>query len=365
MLLSLIRQFKVKYQSPIVTWQRFVELFMGVFAIGLFLVFAFVLLIDPYDDVPFSLPLKRHLIDANQRFMYPQVVRSGLFDSLVIGTSTSKLLDPVILNEEFGARFANLSMDAATAWEQKTIANYFIEHAGKPKVIIIGVDSQWQWCASDADTQRITARGFPYFLYDDDKWNDFFFLFNSRTVEMAGKLVGVHLGLYSERSRFDGYYLFVPPENAYDLEKARNAIWGGRPRTLPDPTKKPFEMSDEQRASLVYPSLNLLDDLLLKAGDALKIIGLMPAHVANQPDPATLAGAREAECKSRITQIARQRGAKVIDWRYSSPLTREDSNYWDSIHYRVPVANSLAHAIGSAIREGKPSADGTYRLLVQ
>jgi hypothetical protein len=363
MLLPLIR--RLKRQSPIATWRRFVELFVGTFAIGLLLVFAFVLLIDPYDDVPFSLPLKRHLIDANQRFMYPQVVRSGLFDSLVIGTSTSKLLDPLILNEEFGVRFANLSMDAATAWEQKTIANYFIDHVGKPKVIIVGVDQQWCYSDADADTQRITARGFPYFLYDDDKWNDFFFLFNSRTVEMAGKLVGVHLGLYSERSRFDGYYLFVPPENAYDLERARRAIWRDRPRTLPDPNKKPFEMSDEQRASLVHPALNWLDDLLLKAGDALKVIGFMPAHVADQPDPATPAGAHAAECKSRIVQIARQRGAKVIDWRYSSPLTREDSNYWDAMHYRVPVGNSLAHAIGTAVRWGNPSVDGTYRLLVQ
>jgi hypothetical protein len=91
----------------------------------------------------------------------------------------------------------------------------------------------------------------------------------------------------------------------------------------------------------------------------------MPAHVASQPDPGTPAGAHAAECKSRIVQIARQRGAKVIDWRYSSPLTREDSNYWDFIHYRVPVANSLSHAIGPAIREGKPSVDGTYRLLAQ
>ncbi len=350
MLLPLVERSKVKLQSPIVTWRRFAELFIGTFAIGLLLVFAFVLLVDPYDDVPFSLPLKRHLIDANQRFMYPQVVRSGLFDSLVIGTSTSKLLDPVILDEEFGARFANLSMDAATAWEQKTIANYFIDHAGRPKVIIVGVDNQW--CLGNADTQRITARGFPYFLYDEDKWNDFFFLFNSRTVEMAGKLVGVHLGLYSERSRFDGYYVFVPPENAYDLEKARRGIWGDRPRILPDPNKKPFEMSEEQRGSLVYPALGWLDDLLLRTGDALKVIGFMPAHVADQPDPATPAGARAAECKARIVQIARQRGAKVIDWRYSSSLTREDSNYWDQIHYRVPVANSLAHAIGPAISRG-------------
>ena len=361
-----IRAFKeLKHRglSPVAPWRRFVELFLGTFVIGVFLICAFVLLMDPYGDVPFSLPLKRYLIDANQRFMYPQVVRSGLFDSLVIGTSTSKLLDPLILNEEFGAHFANLSMDAATPWEQQTIANYFINHAGKPKVMIIGVD--YQWCTVNADTERVTARGFPHFLYDDNKWNDFLYLFNGRTVEMAGKLVGVHLGLYAERSRFDGYNVFVPPDNTYELERARQAIWRGRPPSLPDPNEKPFVMSDDQRASLVFPALNWLDELLLKTGDTLKVISFMPLHVAEQPDPATQRGAYVAECKARIVQIARQRNAKVIDWGYSSALTREDSNYWDSIHFRVPVANSIAHAIGRAIREDKPSVDRTYRILVQ
>jgi hypothetical protein len=348
--------------SPIVSWRRFAELFVGTFVVGLILCCIFVLLLDPYGDVPFSLPLKRHLIDANQRFMYPQVVRSGLFDSLVIGTSTSKLLDPLILDEEFGARFANLSMDAATAWEQKTIAEYFIDHAGKPKVIIVGAD--YQWCLRNADTERVTARGFPYFLYDDNKWNDFLYLFNGRTVEMAGKLVGVHLGLNPARSRFDGYYVFVPPDNTYDVEKARPVIWRGQPRRLPDPDEKPFVMTEDERAAAVFPALDWLDEVLLKTGDALKVISFMPAHVAEQPDPATQSGAWIAECKARIAQIARRRNAKFIDWGFSSALTREDSNYWDSIHYRVPVANSITHAIGAAVREGKPSPDGTYRIVV-
>jgi len=55
-----------------------VELFVGTFAVGHLLMFRFVLLVDPYEDVPFSLPLQRRLIDANQRFMYSQIVRSGL-----------------------------------------------------------------------------------------------------------------------------------------------------------------------------------------------------------------------------------------------------------------------------------------------
>ena len=42
------------------------------------------------------------IMDLNQRFMYPQIVRSGRFDAAVFGTSTVRLLDPALLDARFG-----------------------------------------------------------------------------------------------------------------------------------------------------------------------------------------------------------------------------------------------------------------------
>ena len=80
--------------SPSTAWKSFVKVFIGVFAATIAVVYAFILLIDPYDVVPFSLPLDRRIVSINQRYMYPQIVRSGRFDSLLIGTSTARLVDP-------------------------------------------------------------------------------------------------------------------------------------------------------------------------------------------------------------------------------------------------------------------------------
>jgi len=41
-------------------------------------------------------------------------VRSGRYDSAVVGTSTVRLLDPQRLGALFGARFANLGLNAGT-----------------------------------------------------------------------------------------------------------------------------------------------------------------------------------------------------------------------------------------------------------
>src|SRR5262249_17837382 len=116
---------------------RFLALFLSFFVGGIVLVYLFILLIDPYDMVPFSLPLERPILSVAQRFTYPQIVRSRRFDSLIVGSSTARLIDPQQLNVPFGARFANFSMNAMTAWDQLGIARYFLRHARPPRFLTL------------------------------------------------------------------------------------------------------------------------------------------------------------------------------------------------------------------------------------
>src|SRR2546425_651090 len=100
------------------TWRRFVVLFLSTFIGGLVATALFILLVDPYDVIPFSLPIKRPIVSIAQRYVYPQLIRSRRFESLIMGSSTARPLDPAKLGELLGLRFANLSMNAASAEEQ-------------------------------------------------------------------------------------------------------------------------------------------------------------------------------------------------------------------------------------------------------
>lgn len=341
-------------------WRRFVATFMAVFVGGIATVYAFVLLVDPYDLFPLHLPFERRLVSISQRYMYPQIVRSGKFDSFVIGTSTSRLLDPQQLGASFGGRFANLAMDSMTAWEQHEVMDYFLRKRGPPKFAIVALDTVW--CDIQADRNRITFRGFPDWLYDDNPWNDYLYLLNTGVVELAGRLVGNWLGLYPERVRYDGFEVFVPRDSDYDAARAHSAIWQNR---KPDPPVEPLHgLSDSERQSLRFPALAWLDESLAKLSPATtKILAYMPVHVAAQPRPGTHEAALETECKARIASIARARGARVVDWRIASPITREDTNYWDHLHYRLPIAQRIVRELVAAIRDGTPSADGSYRIV--
>ncbi len=342
-------------------WRRFTRLFLTTFVAGVLGAGLFILLIDPYDMVPFSLPIERPLVSGSQRFAYPQAMRSKRFDALIVGSSTARLIDPEQLNGPFGARFANMAMNASSAWEQWTTFEYFRRNAGPPKVLIVGIDDAW--CDPNANRDR-KRHGFPEWMYDDDRWNDYSHLFNSGTLELAGRLVGYHLGLYRARSRYDGYEVFTPPENDYDLARARAGIWLGRP-PQPLPNASLPVLPDEERRALKFPALAWLDMMLGELpASTIKVLAFMPVHVAAQAWPGTRDAAVEAECKARIAALGRVHGARVIDWRIASLITIEDANYWDGLHYRLPIARRVADELAGAVLSNAPATQGDYRVLV-
>jgi hypothetical protein len=342
-------------------WRRMLRVQLATLLGALLAAAGFILLVDPYNVVPFSPPATRPIMDINQRYFYPGVIRSGRYDSFVLGTSTSRLLDPRELDQAFGGRFANLAMNAATAWEQVQIARLFLRLEGPPRTLILGVDAPW--CDPDAAERSTTFRGFPEWMYDDNQWKDLLYLLNGKTLEIAGRLVGYWLGLRPPRMREDGYEIFVPPEAQYDLARARQHIWEGGPARR-DPVVPPVVLSEAQRAALKFPALDWLDAYVGDLGSRSKvIISAMPVHISAQPLIGSPEAAVERECLSRIGAIAQRHGALMIDWRIASPLTSEDANYWDRLHFRLPIASRIIQNLAEAARTQEDAADGTYKIL--
>lgn len=360
--MQLISSLLKLYEASDVNWLRFMRRFAVIFVAALAGAYTFVLLVDPYHVVPFSLPFDRPIVSISYQFMYPQVVRSHKFDSLIVGTSTSRLLDPAVIGAALHVRLANLAINSATPWEQKTMVEYFERQVGPPKALIIGID--WVWCDPHIDRVRHIQPGWPDWLYDDDPWNDYLYLLNEPTLEIAVRMAGNKMGLVRERVRFDGFEVFTPPESSYDLARAREHIWQGRARELP-PDLPPPKLSENERAALQFPVLEWMSAMMSDLpASTVKILAFMPVHVVAQPWPGTKAAAVEAECKARIADIGRSRGAKVIDWRIASSITRDDRNYWDNLHYRLPIAQRLAQDLIEAVVNGRESTDGTYKILV-
>ncbi len=342
-------------------WRRFGQVFTLTALVFTAFLYATVLLLDPFGIFTARGARPGPIMDLNQRFMYPRIVRSGMFDAAVIGTSTVRLLDPPQLDGLFGGRFANLAMNAATPWEQMQIADLFLREVPAPTTLIIGIDATW--CEADADEKRLTFRAFPPWLYDTDRWNDYVELLNLKTVEIAARVAAYRLGLMDERIRGDGFEVFVPPDGTYDLARAQWHIWNGPPRVIAA-AEPPVAAGEAIRGTWRFPALAWLDALLARLPATTRVVLVFPpVHIAAQPQPGSLNAARESECKARIAAIANRRGAAAADFAFSSAVTREDANYWDALHFRIGIANRFAENLRKATHGTSEGGEGFFRVL--
>ncbi|MBO0750569.1 MAG: hypothetical protein J2P53_00540 [Bradyrhizobiaceae bacterium] len=118
--------------------------------------------------------------------------------------------------------------------------------------------------------------------------------------------------------------------------------------------------------AMEFPALPWLDESLAGLpNETRKLLVFPPVHVNALPAPNSPREAWEAECKRRVSTIARRRGALLVDWHIKSALTTEDSNFTDQIHYRPPIAYRMIDDLAHIVSEGRESPDGSYRILVR
>ena len=143
-------------------WRRFVWVGVGGSVAILLVLAIFILSMNPFGNLPPLVFASHAITDINQRFQFPSLIRSKKYDSAVIGASDSRLLRPVALEHVFGGRMVNLAINAGQAYEQYRLADLFMREVDHPRTLLIGLDHVW--CDDDADTVRITSRGFPEWM---------------------------------------------------------------------------------------------------------------------------------------------------------------------------------------------------------
>jgi hypothetical protein len=343
------------------SWAGFLKRFLVAVGLMLGAALALIALMNPFGNLPVQVFGPHVIMDSNDRYQLPAIVRTRAFDSIVVGTSSSKLLDPAWLEQAFGGRFANIALNDGRAWEEYQLAQLFLRAVPQPRTLLAGID--WVWCAQDADVNRITGRGFPPWIYDEVPWNDWLYILNWRSLETAGRRLANLAGLLGPRFPANGFDVFVPPERAYDEAKAKQHIWRARASPIV-PIEPAYVATDSDRAQWRYPALAWLDELASKMPAGTRaIFAFMPAHVAGQLQPGSKEAAREAECKARMAAIATRRGAHLVDFKIASSITTEDAHYWDPLHYRLPIAQRIVEGIARAVASGKDDPGGDWRYL--
>ncbi len=339
-------------------WKMFVRDMLIAFAMALALPTLFVIALNPYGNLPKPGSGRHVIMDSDQRFQYPSIARSGRYDSAVFGTSSGRLLSPVLLERHFGGTFANLALNDGRAWEQYQLALLYLRHTPAPRMILFALD--WVWCTDRADVERTRQKEFPQWLYDENPWNDWQYVLNGRTLEISVRKLSYHLGLGQPRFPENGFEVFVPPDETYDLAKARAKIFAeSRAATLANAA-----IGTPAADSWKFPALAWLDDLGSRVPATTKLIfAFMPAHTSVLPGPGTRELSRLDTCKARVAEMSAKRDSPVVDFRFASPLTIADENFWDPLHYRLPIGDRIIDGIAMAEKSAAAGTDIWHRIL--
>src|ERR1700716_466786 len=106
-------------QSP--GWSRSLAACLGALGIGALLLFALMVLIDPYDSGRFGWLGIDGVDDRDTHTATASRARDAQFDSAVIGNSTAQLLDPAELSRATGLRFVQLYLTGGSPREELAV----------------------------------------------------------------------------------------------------------------------------------------------------------------------------------------------------------------------------------------------------
>ncbi|MEA3231336.1 MAG: hypothetical protein U9Q05_06240 [Thermodesulfobacteriota bacterium] len=310
----------------------------------------FIMVVDPYASIPFSPDWERSTVGGDQRLFYPNLARAARFDSAIVGTSSGRLLRPEDLNKQFASRFVNLCLNSASVYEQESMLNIFLAHHPHPKTVIFGIDHVY--VDEKYNKPHIEpAFEWPEWLYDQNPFNNFP-PYRLHTLTHAWRQFLSMTGLKTYKYGRDGYTDFTRPMDEYDLNRARMKIYGTQE---PKPVKAvfpPAQMSSAEIDAFKFPNLAILVRMLRKLPhETVKILVLMPAHHFIQPAPGSADAIHWQEFLRRLTKLTRNLpGGYILNFNIPSPITTQDANYWDGLHYTVVVAAELVSLIAEGVQ---------------
>jgi len=296
-------------------------------------IYAFLVVIDPYDSGRFPSLGLAGIADDNPRTANASRGRDRRFDSAVIGNSTGAILDPARLSGATGTSFVQLTVAGAAVREQLAVLRWFAAHHERIGTIVLVAD-RLVWCNNDPSLPRNAP--FPFWLYGGDAA----YLANLLSVDAmrhAFARIGLALGLYAPADPA-GYVdnLTRSPRNFHPdlsrLEAARSSP------PLPVPV-------------VSLPAIERLAAELRALPVAARVVVVMsPVFAAALPPPDTLSGANEAACKQNWARImAAQPHAQFLDFMVDDEQTRNPRNFFNADHFYGGLARTIEDRIAAAI----------------
>lgn len=317
-------------------WGRCLGACLGALGIGLLLVLALMIVVDPYDSGKLGLLGIAGVNDRDTHTATASRARDPGFDSAIIGNSTAQMLDPAALSRMTGLRFAQLYLVGGSPREELAVLDFFLRHHRRVGALVIVADP-W-WCAH----QRVEPPpgSFPYWIYADNTPAYAAKLISWPAIEHAFQRLAIGLGLH-QRNEPTGFRTY---EDTWIPGTFREI---NRPR---DPTPAASSVGRE-----AFPEIALLDLAIKKLPvETAIVLAVPPTFYTTLAQPGTVHAKEREACNAALERVVAGRPhSNFINYRIDNALTRDPANFADFIHYRPGIAARMQEGIAASIRLGE------------
>lgn len=295
---------------------------------------ALLLALDPYDTGRFSLLPAHGVANFGQRLAFASVARRPNVDAAIIGNSTIQLIDPARLSNLIGHKVVSLAVPGSGPVEQLVLADYFRrQHQHNPDLnFVLGLDQSWCTTANPITP----SYPFPFWLYSNDTLDYVVNMMRYKSLEAGARRLKLLAGL-DQPARADGYH-------DYDTGK----LWHA-PEF--DEAPAPNQQSGGQVLASHFTALPLLQRFFAGVGPKARVVLVVPPRYVSAIPPAGSAAAAELDaCKDAFRRLAETRSNTwMVDFLIDSQFTRHEDDFWDTIHYRGPVARAIEDRLADVL----------------
>jgi hypothetical protein len=315
-------------------YRRCAIAFLTVFFGGIGLVYAFLVVVDPWDTGRFPSPMPAGVADGDRRTATASRARDPAFDAAIVGNSRTFLLDPETLSKATGLSFVSLGAPGAGPQEALLVARYFLRRHPGAKAIVFGIDERW--CSHDPSMPMVVA--FPFWLYRGDL-EYLANLLSTRSVAAARSRIRLALG---REARTD-------PRGFFDYEAGK--MWKFNPPAPVEPAAAAAPAAVQ--ADTYFPALEAFDGLLAAMPPQTRFIIMMPpAYQMKLPRPGTQEAVDLAACKAGLARRLGRQGVALLDYMVDGQIARDPENFLDMVHYRNNVARIIEDGVVDVFNRG-------------
>ena len=280
-------------------------------------------------------------ISTEQRLARPAVARSPNYDSYFVGSSMIQEFVPADFNKALGARFAHLTLSAASSYEDLNLLKLLAPRRYKYLVMEVYFQS------FTPNLHATYYPDYPAYLYDDNPYNDIEAYLTCNPF-MLGELYrayfrnfrGIDKDPHGYRPTPDGYYSWES-QKRWDAQSVRAeiaSIWQYRHGKT--------QFSTENFRAILETAAPRFEHVLLYFppvhAEALRV-----HFIAGPPENMTnyLAWKKDA-----IAMASAYPQVVFIDYQTINPYTLRDENYFDFNHYRANLRQMILDDFASWLK---------------